>query len=104
MDIRRLIEDCDAETVAESIGLDITTKGKYKYILCPGHQARLGKSDSHVGNAVLSERGYYCFACGCFVNTHDMVMEYMNCSSVEAYEVMAMAMGVSICMREHRQM
>lgn len=93
MDIRRLIEDCNAETVAEAIGMDITSKGKYQYILCPGHQARLGKPDNHIGNAVLWEKGYYCYACGCFVKTHDMVMEYVGCSSSEAYEVMAAAMG-----------
>ncbi|MEH2932143.1 hypothetical protein VSQ48_20015 [Candidatus Ventrimonas sp. KK005] len=93
MDIRRLIEDCNAETVAEAIGMDITSRGKYQYILCPGHQARLGKPDNHMGNAVLWEKGYYCYACGCFVKTHDMVMEYTGCSSAEAYEIMAAAMG-----------
>lgn len=93
MDIRRLVEDCNAENVAEAIGMDIMSKGKYQYILCPGHQARLGKPDNHIGNAVLWEKGYYCYACGCFVKTHNMVMEYVGCSSSEAYEIMADAMG-----------
>lgn len=93
MDIKRLRAETDAETVAEYLQMEMRHKGKYTYILCPGHEKRLGRPDSTIGNAVLKENGYYCWACSTFVPTHDMVMEYTGCSSEEAYNIMAEAMG-----------
>lgn len=97
MDIGRLIQETDAETVAEYLQMDIERKGKSNYILCPGHVERLGKPDFHFGNAVLKRHGYECYACHEFVNTHDMVMEVTGCSSEEAYNIMAAAMGFEPC-------
>lgn len=93
MDIRKLCAETDAETVADFIQMDTKRKGKYTYILCPGHKKRLGHRDENIGNCVLKENGYYCWACGTFVPTHDMVMEYTGCDSKEAYNIMAEAMG-----------
>lgn len=93
MDIRKLCRETDAETVAEYLQMPMKRKGKYCYILCPGHERRLGKPDSTIGNAVLKDNGYYCWACATFVPTHEMVMEYTGCSSQEAYDIMAEAMG-----------
>ena len=91
MDIRKLCMEADAEVVADYIQMDTRRKGKYTYILCPGHEKRLGHPDVNIGNCVLKENGYYCWACGTFVSTHDMVMEYTGCSSDEAYTIMAEA-------------
>lgn len=93
MDIKRLVEECDAQTIVDYLQMEHKQNGKYTYILCPGHEERLGKPDVNMGNAVLREKGYYCYACNTFVNTHDMIMEYLQCSSEEAYHVMAEAMG-----------
>ena len=61
MDIKRLMDEADARTVAEFLGMQIVKKGKYDFIQCPGHEKRLGKPDSHIGNAVLLKNGYKCF-------------------------------------------
>ena len=96
MDINRLTEETDARIVAEYIGMEIETRQnqKYHYIRCPGHEKRLGKPDLNIGNAQLKKKGYVCYACGgIFVSTRDMVMEYLNCTSMEAYQIMAEAMA-----------
>lgn len=93
MDIKRLVEECDAQAVVDYLQMEHKQSGRYTYILCPGHEERLGKPDTNMGNAVLREKGYYCYACNAFVTTHDMIMEYLQCSSEEAYRIMAEAMG-----------
>ena len=80
MDIKRLMDEADARTVAEFLGMQIVKKGKYDFIQCPGHEKRLGKPDSHIGNAVLLKNGYKCFACNTFIPTAEMVMEYTGCN------------------------
>lgn len=96
MNRETLIELTDIETVADFIHLETERKGSRSYILCPGHLARLGKPDLNIGNAYLKNGGYFCYACGVFVNTHDMVMEVTNCSYDEAYDIMAQAMGYDL--------
>lgn len=93
MDIRQLMEEADAKTVAEYLGMRIVRKGKYDFIQCPGHEQRLGRPDTHIGNAVLLKNGYKCFACNTFVPTADMVMEYTGCNKWEAYRMIADVMG-----------
>lgn len=97
MNIRKLVREADAGTVAEHIGMELKIKGSAESrrvnILCPGHEARLNKPDVHYGNAILLRDGYECYACGVRVKTKDMVMEYLGCSSSEAYIIMAEAMG-----------
>ena len=93
MDIKRLMDEADARTVAEFLGMQIVKKGKYDFIQCPGHEKRLGKPDSHIGNAVLLKNGYKCFACNTFIPTAEMVMEYTGCNRQEAYHIIAEAMG-----------
>lgn len=96
MNRETLIELTDIETVADYISLDVVKKRSRLYIRCPGHLSRLGKPDLNIGNAYLKNGGYVCHACGVFVNTHDMVMEVMDCSYDEAYEIMAQAMGYDL--------
>jgi len=94
MDIKRLIRDADSKAIVTHLGVETVEKGSKVYIPCPGHEARLGKPDMNIGNAVLKKGGYKCYACGdIFVKNHDMVMEITGCSSEEAYITMAEAMG-----------
>lgn len=93
MDRKRLIEECDAQSVVDYLQMECQHRGRYTFILCPGHEARLGRQDTKMGNAILKKNGYYCYACNTFVTTHDMIMEYLDCSSDEAYRIMAEAMG-----------
>lgn len=93
MDIKRLMEEADAATVAEYIGMNVVKKGQYRFIPCPGHEKRLGRSDTHIGNAVLLKNGYKCFACNTFVPTAEMVMEFTGCEKRKAYHIIAEAMG-----------
>ena len=93
MDLNRLMDDADATTVAEYIGMRIQRKGNRNYILCPGHRNRLGKEDRSIGNCVLTAHGYRCFACGETVGIVQMVMEYTGCTKGEAFSQIADAMG-----------
>lgn len=97
MNIKKLVRDADTETIAVHIGMEIKIRGRDESrrvsILCPGHEARLNKPDTHYGNAILLRDGYECYACGVRVKTRDMVMEYLGCSASEAYIIMAEAMG-----------
>lgn len=96
MNRETLIHSTDVEIVADHILLNVKKKGKYSFILCPGHLARFGKPDLNIGNAYLKDGGYFCHACGVFVNTHDMVMEVTGCSYDEAYNIMADAMNYEL--------
>ena len=93
MDIKKLMEDADALTIARYLGMQIVQKGRYYYIHCPGHIHRLGKADEHIGNCILTKHGYKCFACGVYVSLPNMVMEYLECDRREAYHIIAEAMG-----------
>lgn len=93
MDIKAINDCSTAYEVARYIGIEMEQKGNYTMIRCPGHRLRLGKDDGKIGNAWLTKHGYTCKACNVFVNTHDMVMEFLNCDSHEAYITMANAMG-----------
>lgn len=96
MNKNMLNQICDTERVAEEIGMNIQRKGKHKYILCPGHYARLGKPDFHIGNCTLLDNGYYCFSCKAKVSAANMIMEFTGCTESEAYTTIASVMGVNL--------
>ena len=75
-DKERLLEDADAYTVASYIGMDTSYKSNRHWILCPGHEKRLGKKDSAMTNCYLTKKGYVCHACGVHVGIVNMVTEY----------------------------
>lgn len=74
----KLLEEADGYTVASYIGMDIMSRGSHEWILCPGHEKRLGKKDTRMSNCYLTAHGYKCFACGVSRNVFDMVMEYFE--------------------------
>ena len=71
----------NAIEVAKGLGMEMQWKGSRIFIRCPGHEKRLGHEDVRMTNCILSERGYYCFACGVFVPTMKMAEEV--CGSKE---------------------
>lgn len=93
MDLQRLMDDADAATVAEYIGMTLQRKGKHTLIRCPGHFERTGKEDIHIGNCVLTRHGYHCFSCNTTAGVQQMVMEYTGCGKGQAFEIIAEAMG-----------
>ena len=83
----------DAASVADYIGMEVVKRGANLCIRCPGHEKRLGKPDNNIGNAVLTQRGYRCFACDTFVNMVNMVREYEGCNYWDALNIIAKAAG-----------
>ena len=102
-DIEAIKANADPYDVARSIGIPMkegrnirTRRGRVKrtnYILCPGHQKRLGKADRHFGSCMLTEHGYICHACNARVDVIDMVMEYLECGFHKALEIVADVAG-----------
>lgn len=74
----RLLEEANAQMVAEYLGMEMRYKGNNIQIKCPGHFKRLGKEDNNFGSCVLTEKGYHCFACHKTVNLINMVIEFEN--------------------------
>lgn len=92
-DEERILEDADAVSVAEYLGLEIRRAGSRHQIYCPGHLERLGKPDTRMGSCYLTAKGYHCYACDKTVNLPNMVMEVENCSYKEALGIIADSLG-----------
>lgn len=92
-DRETLLNEASGLTVAEYLGMEVVKKGSKYYIPCPGHFKRLGKEDYNIGNAVLTDKGYHCYACHKNVNVIDMTMEYTGCTCYEAMKMVADACG-----------
>ena len=94
-DAKEVMQYADSERVAHALGLQIKQKGRNKSILCPGHLSRLGKADTHFGNAILTPKGYHCFGCGITRNVFHMVQEVTSCTFPEAITFVAKTTGQS---------
>ena len=92
-DAERLIEDADAELVAEYINMEMRKKGNYVYIKCPGHLEHSGKEDTNFGSCLLTQKGYHCFTCNRTVSLPNMIMESENVSYSEALGIIGDALG-----------
>lgn len=77
--------------VAKYIGINVVNRGANSFILCPGHEKRLGKPDMTIGNCAIYPDGYVCFACGADTkhDVFEMVMEHTGCTFTEALETVA---------------
>ena len=95
IDKEALMSVANAIDVARYIGIDVQKKGTNYFMLCPGHQSRLGKPDTKLGNCVVYPDGYVCYACDAHAkhNVFDMVMEHTNCTFVQALETVAEIYG-----------
>ena len=92
-DGEKIIEDADAYTVAEFLNMETLRRGKNIQIKCPGHLKRLGKIDTNFGSCMLTEKGYRCFACGVTISMVQMVCEYANVDTNEAFGIIGDALG-----------
>lgn len=88
LDLKELSRDTDPIEVCNALGVRIYPKGRQNFICCPGHEKRLGKIDSNPTNAVLTNHGYHCFACGVSISTADMITEIAGCTLHEAFQFM----------------
>ena len=93
INIAALVDNADSLSVATYIGMEVQ---RGRRIRCPGHMKRLGKEDNHIGNAVLTPKGYHCFACDITVGMIDMVQEFLGCGKLEAMKCIAESMGQSL--------
>lgn len=93
MNLTALCADTSPVEVCKAIGIKIYPRGRQNFICCPGHEKRLGKKDLNPTNAVLTEHGYHCFACGVSVSTADMITEFTGCTLREAFNLMAALNG-----------
>ncbi len=89
LNLKELSQDTSPVEVCKSLGIKIFPKGRQNFICCPGHEKRLGKKDLNPTNAVLTDHGYHCFACGVSISTADMITEITGCSLREAFQFMA---------------
>jgi hypothetical protein len=92
-DREALIENANAYDVAQAIGMNVVKRGTKYFIPCPGHETRLGKPDRKTTNAVLTPKGYRCYACDVNVGLIDMVMEFLGCDAKTAMENIAQTCG-----------
>lgn len=90
-----LAAEANCIEVARYIGIDVQQRGANYFMLCPGHEARLGKPDTKIGNCVVYPDGYVCFACNPNkkFDVFQMVQEYLNCNFVEALKTVASLYG-----------
>lgn len=86
-DIERIMDCICAKDVVNYFGIESVCRGEKTYISCPGHFARLGKEDQRLGNCVVLEYGYYCFACSEFVGILDMICEIDGCNKFRAIQI-----------------
>ena len=92
-DEERILEDADALSVFEYLGLEIRRSGSRHQIYCPGHEKRLGKPDSKMGSCVITPKGYHCYACDVQVGLINAVMEILDCDYKEALCQIADSLG-----------
>ena len=78
INIKELQSNADPEVVAEAFGIPMEVKANRVSIECPSHYRVLGKRDGRLGNCVLTNHGYHCFACGTTGNVIRMVADYLN--------------------------
>ena len=92
-DKEKILSEVTGFMVVDMLGLDFTKKGKYTWIYCPGHTEGVGKADTHMSNCVVTDYGYYCFACHRGRNVISMTMESTGCSYQEALEMLSDYIG-----------
>lgn len=92
-DLEKVREDANALEVAEYLGLEVIKSGKNHYIRCPEHIRNIGKADRSIGNCILSEKGYHCFACGGKGDAIKLAQLTENIDFIDAVNVVIEAVG-----------
>lgn len=102
-DLDYLNESADSREIAEAIGMETRRKGKYVFCECPSHKKILGREDHNLGNCILTNHGYHCFACGANGSVFDMVMDFKNCSFFEAVKIVAGLTGGDFTINDEKK-
>lgn len=84
-DVKAVCAAVRAEQVIQYLGIDHLTRGGRLYIRCP----EPSHADRNIGNCVVRDTGYHCFACGGHGSMVDLVMKSQNMGFVEAVETLA---------------
>lgn len=72
---KQIVDNTDALTVAQKMQIPMRQKGRYTYIICPGHEEHTGHPDKNFGSCVLKEHGYYCYAVKKYFDVAEMVQQ-----------------------------
>lgn len=92
----RVKDETDILDVAEYFDLDCVAKGGRTYVKCPEHLKNTGHEDMNIGNCVLYENGYHCFACGGHGDTISLIANHLRISYYDAACQIACAFGIPI--------
>lgn len=75
--------DADILIVAEELGVDITTRGTKRMILCPWHD------DHHLGSCFISDRKIECYSCHKKWDVFDFVQRIADVGFWDAVRIVA---------------
>lgn len=78
------------DDVIANLNLEVLWKGSNRFIRCPEHKNRTGFEDGKIGNCIISEKGYHCFACGAHGRLIDLIRHINHCTEediMKAYQL-----------------
>lgn len=80
----------DPVSLLDEIGLEYSFRGKRLEVLCPFH------SDTNIGNAVIKDGYFHCFACGSSSDVIELVKQTENCNFGRAIQIIAGVYGIQL--------
>ena len=80
-------DDADILFVAESLGIQIHSRGRRNMILCPFH------NDKKIGSCFIDNKGVTCYSCGARADVFALVSAVNDCSFSEAINYVAELCG-----------
>lgn len=78
------------EALLETLGLEYRHRGSRIELLCPFH------SDNHIGNAMLKDGRFFCFACNSYADCFGLVRQVNECSFQDAIKLIAEIYGITV--------
>lgn len=84
----------DPEVLLDELGLEYENKGHRLTVLCPFH------TDNHLGNAVISNGHFHCFACNASGDCFSLVREVLGMSFPDAVIFCAQVYGLQLTYEE----
>lgn len=93
---QKIREEVDIMDAIEYFGLEYSTKGSHIHIRCPEHLKNIGHEDANMGNCVLYENSYHCFACGGHGDIINLIANHFDISYYDAASQIACVFGISV--------
>lgn len=84
----------DPEALLDELGLEYKTQSHRLTVLCPFH------ADNHLGNAVINNGHFHCFACNTSGDCFSIVQRVLNLSFRDAVNFCAGVYGVQVTQEE----